>query len=187
VTTADEHAAHLDVARIVEVLNRHDVDYVVIGGVAAEAWAESVGLRLQPTIDIDVTPDTNQGNLDRLSEALDDLQARIRTDAVPEGLPFSHDGASLGRAAMWNLICPAGPFDISFVPSGTNGFTDFAERARVVLVEGLETPLADLSDIIRSKRAANRPKDLEVLPLLEEVLRRIRAERTDQEHDPSSA
>ncbi|MGH9303611.1 MAG: hypothetical protein ACRDZ5_04255 [Acidimicrobiales bacterium] len=36
----DEHETPLDIARIVEVLNRHKVDYVIIGGVAAEAWAE---------------------------------------------------------------------------------------------------------------------------------------------------
>ena len=154
----------LDVARIVQVLNRHHVAYVVIGGVAAEAWAASVGVHLRPTIDIDVTPDTEPSNLNRLSAALDELGAWIRTDAVRGGLEFSHDGQSLGRAAMWNLICPAGPFDISFVPDGTAGFADLAGHARIVVFDGLETPLADLADIIRSKRAANRPKDLEVLP-----------------------
>ncbi len=76
------------------------------------------------------------------------------------------------RALIWNLVCPAGPFDLSLVPSGTEGYADLARRARVVVVEGVQTPLADLSDVIRSKRAANRPKDLEVLPALEEALRR---------------
>ncbi len=91
---------------------------------------------------------------------------------IPGGLPFNHDGASLARAQIWNLICSAGPFDLSLIPSGTDGYADLAQRARIVVVEGLETPLADLADVIRSKRAANRPKDLEVLPALEEAQRR---------------
>lgn len=67
---------------------------------------------------------------------------------------------------------PAGPFGLSFTPSGTDGYTDLARNARIATVEGIETPLADLADVVRSKRAANRPKDLEVLPALEEALRR---------------
>jgi hypothetical protein len=73
---------------------------------------------------------------------------------------------------VWNLICAAGPFDLSLIPSGTEGYGDLARHARVVLVDGVETPLADLADIVRSKRAANRVKDREVLPALEEALRR---------------
>lgn len=162
----------LDIASIVKVLNHNEVSYVVIGGVAAQAWASSVGVDIRPTLDIDLTPAVDGANLDRLSAALHELGARIRTGTEREGLAFDHDGASLARALTWNLICPAGPFDLSFVPSGTGGYADLAEHARVVVVEGIETPLADLADVVRSKRAANRAKDLEVLPALEEALRR---------------
>ena len=60
-------------------------------------------------------------NLTRLSKALKELGARIRTDAVDEGLPFDHDGRSLAASSVWNLICPYGEFDISFLPSGIAG------------------------------------------------------------------
>jgi hypothetical protein len=164
--------APLDVARIVEVLNAHQVAYVVIGGVAAAVWALSQGITIRPTEDIDITPDAERANLDRLSAALRELDARIRTEDLPAGLPFDHDGESLGRARVWNLICRYGPFDVSVMPSGTDGYPDLARRARVVTVEGVDAPLADLADIIRSKRAADRPKDRETLPALEEALRR---------------
>ena len=164
--------ATLDVARIVEVLNRHKVAYVVIGGVAAAAWALSQGVAIRPTEDIDITPEATRANLDRLSDALRELDAHIRADGVPGGLAFDHDGSSLGRGATWNLLCRHGPFDISITPSGTEGFVDLAQRARIVTVDGVEAPLADLADIIRSKRAAGRPKDHAVLPSLEEALRR---------------
>lgn len=169
---APREAPTLDVRSIVEVLNQHEVAYVVIGGVAAQAWSASLGVSIRPTLDIDITPDADRANLQKLSEALRELRARVRSEADPGGLPFDHDGASLARAQIWNLICPAGPFDLSLIPSGTDGYADLAQRARIVVVEGLETPLADLADVIRSKRAANRPKDLEVLPALEEAQRR---------------
>jgi hypothetical protein len=79
---------------IIAAMNRHGVDYVVIGGFAAELHAAAV----IPTRDIDLTPSTAPDNLTRLSRALDDLGARVRTGAIPEGLPFSHDGQSLARA-----------------------------------------------------------------------------------------
>ncbi len=77
-----------DVPAVVEVLNRHGVRYVVIGGWVAQAYVESY-----VTEDVDFTPATDPDNLERLSAALTELGARIRTEAVPEGLPFAHDAA----------------------------------------------------------------------------------------------
>lgn len=166
----------LDAVAIVSVLNRHRVRYVVIGAFAAIAQQAPVA----PTRDIDFTPEESAENLGRLSEALRELDARIRTGTDEGGLPFDHNAASLRLAAMWNLICRYGEFDISFRPSGfEGGYEQLAERAHLVVVEGVEILVADLDDVIRSKEAAGRPKDLQVLP----ALYRYRAtRRTD---DPS--
>lgn len=104
-----------DPVRIIEVLARHGVDFVVIGGFAAELYRVPV----PPTTDIDVTPSMAAPNMARLSAALYELGARIRTAEVPEGLPFSHDASSLARAGVWNLTTTAGNFDVTFRPSGT--------------------------------------------------------------------
>jgi len=155
--------ADLDAGAIVAVLNKHGVRYVVIGAFAAIAQQAPI----DPTRDIDLTPDTAIANLRRLSAALKDLDARIRTDTVDGGLPFDHDGASLGRAAVWNLICRHGEFDLSFRPSGFDGgYAQLAVHAHRVRVQGVEITIADLADVIRSKEAAGRPKDLRVLPAL---------------------
>lgn len=153
----------LDAAGIVAVLNRHGVKYVVIGAFAAIAQQAPI----PATRDIDLTPERSTENLIRLSGALKELGARIRTESVPKGLPFDHDGASLGRATTWNLVCPLGELDISFSPSAfEQGYRDLAPRAHLVRVADVEVPVADLADVIRSKEAAGRPKDLRVLPLL---------------------
>lgn len=153
----------LDAAAIVAALNRHQVRYVVIGAFAAIAQQAPI----PATRDIDLTPDTGQENLARLSLALTELGARIRTEGVPEGLPFSHDATSLAAAEMWNLICPDGEFDISFHPSGfADGYAQLATNAHRLRVGEVDVVVADLADVIRSKESAGRPKDLRVLPLL---------------------
>ncbi len=153
----------LNAAAIVDVLNRHGVRYVVIGAFAAIAQRAPI----PATRDIDLTPDSSAENLTRLSKALKELGARIRTDAVDGGLPFDHDGRSLATPSVWNLICHYGEFDISFVPSGIpGGYEELAVKAHRMRVNDVDVMIADLSDVIRSKEAAGRPKDLQVLPIL---------------------
>lgn len=164
-----------DPVRILDVLARHGVDFVVIGGFAAELYRAPI----PGTQDIDVTPNTSMPNLARLSTALDDLGARVRSHAVPEGLPFSHDAASLGRTSVWNLTTPAGEFDISFYPSGTDGYDDLAANAVMVEVGGHNVAVAALADVVRSKEAAGRPKDLNTLATLRQWVEVLRASTLD--------
>lgn len=153
----------LNPTRIVSILNKHGVHYVVIGAFAAIAQRAPI----PPTRDIDLTPEASRSNLDHLSAALKELKARIRTDTVDGGLTFDHDGASPADATLWNLICPDGEFDLSFAPAAfAGGYAELAPRAHRMSVDGVEMLIADLGDVIRSKEAAGRPKDLRVLPVL---------------------
>jgi hypothetical protein len=72
-----------------------------------------------------------------------------------------------------NLTCEFGDFDISFVPSGTTGYDDLNLAAHSILIGDVSARVADLTDIIRSKRAAGRPKDLAVLPALCEYAKKL--------------
>ena len=155
-----------DPLKIVQALNHRGVEYVVIGGYAGELHAAAV----PPTRDIDFTPRATAENLSRLSQAFTDLGARIRTAGIPDGLPFSHDAASLAAVGVWNLTCKFGEFDISFKPSGTDGYDDLVRAALRVDIRGEQMPVASLEDIIRSKEAAGRPKDFTALPALQERL-----------------
>jgi hypothetical protein len=158
--------ARLDPLKIVQAFNHRGVEYVVIGGYAGELHAAAV----PPTRDIDFTPRVSAENLSRLSQVLTDLDARIRTEGMPEGLTFSHDAASLANVGIWNLTCKFGELDISFKPSGTDGYEDLMRRALRVDIRGEQMPVASLADIIRSKEAAGRPKDFTALPALQERL-----------------
>ena len=174
-------APRLDAERIVEAFNRHQVRYVTIGAFAAQQQ----GALLPPTQDIDFTPAAGRANLRRLSAALDELGARVRTADVPGGLAFNHDAESLARSEIWNLVCAHGEFDLSFRPSGTDGYDDLIRDARMGKVGDQDLPVASLSDIARSKLAAGRPKDMRALPTLYEAM--DRQDRLLRPPEPPSA
>ncbi len=158
--------AALDPERLITTLAKHGVRYVLIGAVAA---------RLQGfprmTADADITPASDPENLDRLAAALRELDARVYTDSVPEGLTFDCSPAMLSRAALWNLVTSAGRLDVAFTPSGTEGYEDLNQNAVAYDVFGTTIKAAALEDIIRSKEAAARPQDLQDVIVLRQILR----------------
>lgn len=150
---------------ILEVLHRHDVAFVLVGGLAAVAHGSTL-----TTVAVDITPERSAANLDRLAAALRELDARLRTEGEPEGVSFPVDGAFLAaQPHMLNLLTSAGDLDLTLTPSGfAAGYT--ALRPAAVLLDIIpETPtaVAALDDIIASKRAAARTKDVAALPYLE--------------------
>ncbi|MGH3413465.1 MAG: hypothetical protein ACRDPH_10345 [Marmoricola sp.] len=155
--------------KILTVLVRNDVAFVVIGGLAAVAHGSNI-----PTEDVDITPEPSVDNLERLSAALIELAAQVRFG--DKALPFNHSGESLADAGVWNLRTCFGDLDISMVPNGTGGYPDLVRDASDTAVLEVNVPVASLADVIRSKQAANRPKDQRVLP----VLRKILASRYDE-------
>ena len=56
--------------------------------------------------------------------------------------------------------------------AGPQGYADLAREAAGVEAFGVLIPIASLADVIRSKQAANRPKDQRVLPTLRAILAR---------------
>ena len=156
----------LDPERLFTTLARHQVAYVLIGALAA---------RLQGfprmTADIDITPSRERANLHRLAAALRELDARVYTETVPEGLPFDCSAPMLDRADMWNLVTTAGRLDIAFRPSGTEGFDDLVRGAVGFEVYGGKLLAASLGDIARSKEAADRPQDRQDVLIIREMLR----------------
>ena len=157
-----------DPGLLLATLGRHGVEFVVIGGLAATIHGSTLA-----TFDVDVTPRRTRDNLARLSDALTEVNARIRDDAGGAGLRFNHDAASLADVEMWNLTTDAGDLDLSFLPAGTAGFDDLVRDAIRVDIAGITLLVASLADVIRSKEAADREKDRAALPLLRKLLSEV--------------
>lgn len=154
-----------DPTPILEALVAREVQFVVIGGFAARLHGSPL-----PTEDVDITPSMSPSNLQRLSDALSDLEARLRRPDIPEGLPFAHDATSLAAAVFWNLTTAHGDLDLSFAPAGTTGYGSLAPDAARLRIGAVEVSIASLADIVRSKDTADRPKDRRALPVLRELL-----------------
>lgn len=79
-----------------------------------------------------------------------------------------------GQGAIFGVdvstLTDAGDLDIAFQPSGTHGYSDLHRGAAQAQLYASTVEVASLGDVIRSKQAANRPKDQRVLPTLRELL-----------------
>lgn len=161
--------APLQADEIFACLDRHGVRYVLIGGLAAVLHGSPL-----PTLDVDICPSPERSNLERLAAALEEMDARIRTPDSPEGVRFPRQAGFLGNVQLLNLMTRFGDLDLSFRPSGTEGFPDLAQGAVQMSIRTLRVAVAALEDVIRSKEAANRPKDQRTLPVLRQLLEEIR-------------
>lgn len=164
--------AEFDPRAIFDVLERHGIRYVVIGGVAAILHGAA-----HVTTDVDVVPQDARDNLERLSDALNEIHARIRVSGEPDGVPFDHSAEALARVRIWNLQTDIGDLDVTFEPSGTHGYDDLKRDAIVMRLRSGNVPVASLADVIRSKEAADRTRDRAVLPGLRALLSSQRAAR----------
>lgn len=147
-------------------LARHHVQFVLIGALGAMLYGFP-----RITWDADITPTRGAENLARLAAALRELDARLFTDREPEGVAFDCSPQALARAEVWNLITRAGRLDLAFTPAGTTGFDDLARGAIQFELYGFPVLVASLADIIRSKEAANRPKDRQDVEVMKEMLK----------------
>lgn len=159
-----------DPVAICAVLEEEGVRYVVLGGFAAVVHGSPL-----PTEDIDIIPERNLENLERLARALDRLGAMIRTGGEPVATRI--DARFLmNMPRMLSLITDFGTLDLTFAPAGAlTTFEQWNERAlSAQLGEGIVISVAALDDVIASKLAANRPKDHRALPYLEALRDELR-------------
>jgi hypothetical protein len=174
----------VDPARIVRTFAAHDVEYLLVGGVAAQAHGAK-----RKTLDFDCLTRHQPENLSRLCDALAELNARLRIEGMSDA-----DAKALSRgvihpeffqrAEITTWMTDAGPLDVlRDIPAGDGtrrSYEQLVGRGADYQLAGLRVKVASLDDIIASKEWANRPKDHATLP----ELRRLTARRTPSPPDP---
>ncbi|MBI2705951.1 MAG: hypothetical protein HYX32_11780 [Actinobacteria bacterium] len=164
----------LDVDRAVEALDRRGVQYLLVGGVACRLHGAE-----RRTEDIDVLPKDDDKNLARLAAALKDLDAFLRvgglSDDEARALPLALDAKALRGMEISTWRTSAGDLDVlrtlRDLKGGRLAYDELEPRAVNIVVNTIEVRLAGLDDIIESKRFADREKDHEALPELEQLRR----------------
>lgn len=152
-----------DFDSVVAALADGGVEFLIVGGLAATVHGSA---RL--THDIDVLYRRTPENLVRLAAALAPHQPYLR--GAPPGLPFSLDAETLRRGLNFTLTTRLGPIDLLGEMLGAGTYDDLADRSLQVELFGRSCRVVDLHTLIEAKRAAGRPKDLEVLAELEALL-----------------
>lgn len=148
---------------LLKALSDAAVDYMVVGGVAATIHG---AVRL--TRDLDVVYRRSPENLKRLASALAPHHPYLR--GAPPGLPFELDRETLEAGLNFTLTTDLGFIDLLGEIAGGGAFEDLEPHSMTVDAFGVQARCLDLPHLIRVKRAAGRPKDLEGIAELEALL-----------------
>jgi predicted nucleotidyltransferase len=128
-----------------------NLEAVLIGNAAAALQGAPV-----TTIDFDFLMRRTPRNLAKLKMLARRLQATILRPYYP-------------ASEMYRLVRDDDGLQVDFLTAihGLRSYEGVRDRASTIEIGGVALRVASLADIIRSKRAAGRPRDLAVLEILE--------------------
>jgi hypothetical protein len=143
--------------RLLRVLAGHGVDYVLIGGVAVQAYGH-----VRTTLDLDVIAAWTRENVGRLAGALSELGAQLRgVDADLLGIELG-DPQQLYAGGNFLMRTQHGDLDVFAIDQTAGAPRSYEElRAKAVGVEvfGVRIMVAHPEDLIRMKLAASEFRD----------------------------
>ena len=150
------------------LLTEHQVEFVIVGGVAISAHGSSY-----LTYDLDVAYARTPDNLKRLAAALAPHHPCPRD--FPADLPFIWDEQTVKQSTNLTLTTDLGNIDLLGEVTGLGNYEAVRVQSVVMNLFDLQCRVLSLDALIAAKRAAGRTKDLLVLPELE-ALREIAKE-----------
>ena len=147
---------------ILEVLCGEQVEFVLVGGVAAILAGAPVS-----TFDLDIVFLNDEDNRARLLRALRDLEASYLD---PAGRLITPDLPKLESMKIHRLKTRRGVLDILTEIGHHWTYSDLLKRSREYDLGQAKVLVLDLASLIEAKEAAGRDKDLAVLPVLRRTL-----------------
>ena len=152
-----------DIERQLNLLMRYQVEFIVVGGVAATLHGSS-----HFTQDLDICYSRESADLQRLANALQSMHARLR--GVPEDVPFLLEAEPLKRGLNFTFLTDLGDLDLLGEVSGVGSYDEALKTSVQYELFGHLYQILSLETLIAAKRAAGRAKDLLILPELEALL-----------------
>lgn len=148
-----------DFGNILEVLTRHRVDFIVVGGVCAVLLGAPI-----MTFDLDIVHSRSQQNLARLSEALTELEANYREHLPKRIVP---DLESLGSTGHHLLMTKFGPLDVLGAIGVRDDFKMLVSKIETIDLGGATSVrILNLETLIEVKQKTARDKDMAMLEIL---------------------
>jgi predicted nucleotidyltransferase len=145
---------------LLERLREADVDFVLVGGLAVNAWGY-----LRATRDVNLVPDPSPDNLARLDALLVGLGGRVE---VGERLLDSSAIKTFLRTGDRTLVLTdLGRVDVLQGLPQVPSFATLDERSSEVDIGGLVVKVCSLDDLLAMKQASDRPRDRDDLEALE--------------------
>lgn len=163
----------INIRQTLELLVEHEVEFVVIGGVAIRAHGSAY-----VTVDLDICYERNRENLARIARSLARINPRFRD--FPAELPFVWDERTLQQGTNFTLVTALGEIDLLGEVSGLGDYQAVLAHSTHIPIFDLPCQVLSLEGLILAKRAAGRPKDLLVLPELEALLELSESNDTDE-------
>lgn len=160
--------ARVDFGEILRVLRNHEVEFVIVGGLAAVFNGAPV-----VTVDVDILHRRTHENVVRLLAALQELEAVYRHDArnlAPDESHLLGPGHQLLRTKHGDL-------DVLGTIDDTVVFEDVLGCTIEVELAGFCVLALELERLIQAKEFTGRPKDLAVLPVLRATLVELKKSR----------
>lgn len=152
---------------LLRALHEAGVRHIIIGGFAVNAYGV-----IRPSKDLDIVPDPDPENLNRLATLLQGLHSRQvgLGEMKPEEFPFDPTyPEDLQAGANFRLETSAGDLDIMQWVAGIDSDPAYATLAADAIegeLDGIPLRVCGLEHLIAMKRAAGRPRDLDDLRLL---------------------
>lgn len=152
---------------LLRALHDAHIRYIVIGGFAVNAHGV-----IRPSKDLDIVPDPDPENLNRLAGLLADLGARHvgLGDLRPDEFPFDPTQPDDLRAGTnFRLETRLGDLDVMQWVAGIDEDPAYAALASESIegqLDGIPLRVCGLDHLIAMKRAAGRPRDLDDLQRL---------------------
>lgn len=137
---------------------------MLIGGLAVNAYGV-----IRATQDVDICPDPDRVNLERLAGLLRDLEARqlgVEDEGFAEReMPFDPTKPEdLAQGGNLRLETELGVLDVmQWLPGIDNAYATLSEDSRQATAFGITVRVCSLAKLRQMKQAAGRPRDLQDL------------------------
>lgn len=158
-------ATELQFDEALRILARNEVEFVVVGGIAAILQGSPLS-----TQDVDVVYRCSEENNIRLAAALQELEAHYFD---PAGRHIEPNISRLNSMRMHLLKTKCGRLDVLRTIGEDLAYHDLVARSHVLDIAEFRVRVLDLETIIETKQYADRPKDQYQLLFLRQLLAEI--------------